>query len=401
MSAEIVSTNPAVRAVIEGKAPRPAQLAAARGALPLPPNDQLEILVAFASGADAELAENAKKSLLSQDGPTLEAALRSSEVAPAVLAHFATRDEFPLSIHEAIVTNTRTPHEALVQFAKTSSKGELLELLSHNQQLMIQIPGVIDGILGNSNRTPEAERRALETKREFFEKERGAQQVANELRAQGKEAAAEFIEKGEFEIGDNFSAEDAAFIAEHIVVSDKETDDSWLGLEYLEELYEESDADRRAAVNKIMGELSEDGEVPSERVSMLYRIMKLGVKDRIRLGQKGDREARNILIRDPNKLVSQAVVNNPKITEQEVEQIASMRTITEDILRQISISRHWSRSYTIMHNLAKNPRTPISNVMTIMNRMQLRDLIALANNRNISDAVRRHALRLSNARKGR
>ena len=51
---------------------------------------------------------------------------------------------------------------------------------------------------------------------------------------------------------------------------------------------------------------------------------------------KGDREARNILIRDPNRIVSQAVVKNPRITEQEVETIAPMRSITEDILRQIA-----------------------------------------------------------------
>ena len=400
MSSEIVSTNPAVRAVLEGKAPRPAQLAAARGILPLPPIDQLEILVSFASGGDTELADHAKKSLLSQDTSTLETVLRSKEVAPSVLAHFATRDEFPLSIHEAIVTNTKTPQAALVEFAKTSTKGELLELLSHNQQLMIQIPGLIDGILGNSNRTPEAERRALETKREFFEKERGAAQIASELRAQGKEAAAEFIEKAEFAGGD-LTDEDAAFFAEHIVVPDRETDDSWLALEYLEELYEESDADRKAAVSKILGEMQEDGEIPSERVSMLYRIMKLNVKDRIRLGTKGDREARNILIRDPNRLVAQAVVQNPRITEQEVEQIAAMRTAGEDILRQIAASRHWSRSYSIVHNLVRNPRTPIGNSMTIMSRMQLKDLVALSNNRNVSDAVRRHALRLASARKGK
>jgi hypothetical protein len=290
----------------------------------------------------------------------------------------------------------------LVEFARSSTKGELLELLSLNQQLLIQIPGIIDGIIGNPNRTVEAERRALETKREFFEKERGAQQIANELRAQGKEAAAEYIEKAEFTGGDSdLTAEDAAFLADHIVVPDRETDDSWMALEYLEELYEESDADRKAALNKILGELGEEGEIPSERVSMLSRIMKLGVKDRVRLATKGDREARNILIRDPNRLVSQAVVSNPRITEQEVESISAMRSIPEDVLRQISINRQWSRNYTIVHNLAKNPRTPISNVMTIMNRMQLKDLVALSKNRNVSDAVRRHALRLSIARKGK
>lgn len=401
MSSEIRSTNPAVRAVIEGKAPRPAQVAAARGVLPLPPSDQLEVLVWFANGGDTELSGHAKKSLLSQDSLTLETVLRSKDASPLVLAHFATREELPRSVHEAIITNVNTPPEALVEFSKTSTNGELLELLSFNQQLLIQIPGLIDGIMGNSNRTVEAERRAAEIKREFFEKERGAQQIANELRAQGKEAAAEYIEKSDFGASGEITDDDALFLAEHIVVPDRETDDSWLSLEYLEELYQETDADRRAALNKILGEMGEDGEMPSERVSILYKIMRLGVKDRIRLAMKGDREARNILIRDPNRLVSQAVVNNPRITEQEVESITAMRSISEDILRQIAINRQWSKSYNISHNLARNPRTPISNVMTLMNRMQLRDLVALSNNRNVSDAVRRHALRLSMARKGK
>jgi len=78
-----------------------------------------------------------------------------------------------------------------------------------------------------------------------------------------------------------------------------------------------------------------------------------------------------------------------------------MRSVPEDVLRSIASNRTWSRSYTIMHNLAKNPRTPIGNVMTIMNRMQLRDLNAMTKNKNISDAVRKHAQRLVQARAGR
>jgi hypothetical protein len=116
---------------------------------------------------------------------------------------------------------------------------------------------------------------------------------------------------------------------------------------------------------------------------------------------KGDREARNILIRDPNRIVAQAVMTNPRITEQEVEKIAAMRTVTEDILRQIASSRQWSRSYSIVHNLARNPRTPIHNVLNSLSRLQLKDLNALSKNRNVSDAVRRQALRLSQARAGK
>ena len=404
MSSEITSTNPVVKAVVEGTAPRPAQVAASRGILPLPQTDLLEILVNFFDGGDAELKENARTTLLAQNVDALEETIRSAEIAPSVLAYFAGREDLPAAIQETILTNTRTPPPAVAKFAAKTQNGSLLELISFNQQLLIQNPAIIDAIIGNSSRTPEAERRASEIKREFFEKERGAQQIANEMRARGNEAAAEFLEQAEFAAdleGSGMSIEDAIFLAEHIEVPDRETDDSWLGLEFIEEIYEETDEQRKAIFNKILGELqSEEGEVPGERVSMLNRIMHMGVKDRVKLGMKGDREARNILIRDPNRLVSSSVVNNPRISEQEVAMISSMRSISEDILRQIASNRQWARSYKIMHSLAKNPRTPIANAITIMSRLQLRDLAVLMKNRNVSDAVRRQAMRLHAARTG-
>ncbi|MEQ1643042.1 MAG: hypothetical protein ABL959_06315 [Pyrinomonadaceae bacterium] len=404
MSFEVVSTNPVVKAVVEGSAPRSAQLAASRGLLPLPQADLLELLVALNASQDGEIKQNAAETLRSQQAADIESTVRSAETAPSVLQYFATQLDLPVTVHEAVLTNPSTPAPAIASFAARTQNGSLLELISFNQQLLIQHPAIIDAIIGNASRTAEAERRASETKREFFEKERGAQQIANELRARGNEAAAEFLESAEFTEdmeASGISLDDALFIAQHIEVPDRETDDSWLSLEYIEEIYEETEEQRKAALNKILGELqNEEEELDGERLSMLNRIMKMGVKDRVKLGSKGDREARNILIRDPNRLVSSAVVNNPRITEQEVETIASMRSISEDILRQIAANRQWARSYTIMHQLAKNPRTPLANTMTIMTRLQLRDLLALTKNRNVPDAVRRQAQRLHSARTG-
>ena len=403
MSSEISSSNPVVKAVVEGTAPRPAQLAAARGSLPLPQSDLLEILVTFFEGSDVELKEAASETLRSQQPEALESTIRSADLAPRVLAHFSSSLDLPSSIHEAILTNPTTPPEAVARFVEKTGNSVLIELVAFNQQLLIQNPAILDAILANPNRTPDAERRASEIKREFFEKERGAQQIANELRAQGNEAAAEFIEQAEFAVdlgGSGMSLDDALFIAKHIEVPDQETDDSWLALEYIEEIYEESEEQRQAILKKILGEMQADDEASSERISMLNRIMRMGVKDRVKLGMKGDREARNILIRDPNKLVSGAVVNNPRISAKEVENIASMRSVSEDILRQIATNRQWARTYSIMHALAKNPRLPIGNAITIMTRLQLRDLVALSKNRNVSDAVRRQAARLYTARSG-
>jgi len=405
MNFEINSENPVVKAIIEGKAPQPARLAAARGILPLPQNDLLEILVALTLDTDAEISQSARQTLDSQDAAELQNVFNSKDVAPRVLDFFAERGNLPVAAYEAIIQNPKTPEQTIVRFARTSKSGELLELISFNQQLLIQSPTIIDAIITNPYRTAEAERRAAEVKREFFEKERGAQQIANELRAQGKEAAAEFIETAEFAEDfeeSNITIDDALFLAQHIEVPDSEVDDSWLSLEFIEEIYEETEEQREAIVNKILGDIQfEEDSVSAERVSMINRILKMGMKDRVKLAMKGDREARNILIRDPNRIVAQAVINNARITEQEVEKIASMRAVPEDVLRLIAINRNWIRNYMIMHKLAQNPRTPIANVITILTRLQLRDLAALSKNRNVSDAVRRQALRLAQARTGR
>lgn len=405
MTSEIESTNPVVKALVEGSAPRPAQLAASRGILPLPETDLLEVLVTMARSDDAELAENARVSLNSQDEATLDGSLRS-ETAPAhVLSYFAERPNVSAKAHEAVIQNPRTPAHSIVQFARQTKSGPLLELLSFNQQLLIQTPAILEAILANEFKTSEAERRAAETKREFFEKERGTQQIANELRAQGKEAAAEFIEGSEFGLdldAAGMDLDDALFLASMIEVPDDETDDSWMSLEFIEEFYEETEADRQAIIDKILGEMKVDGvDMPSERISILNRIMKMGMKDRVKLAMKGDREARNILIRDPNRIVAQAVVQNPRITEQEVEKIAAMRSVPEDILRKIANDRQWARSYAVVHNLARNPRVPIANILNILTRLQARDLENLSKNKNISDAVRKQAKRLSEQRKGR
>jgi hypothetical protein len=405
MNFEVNSTNPVVRAIIAGTAPPPAKLAAARGMLPLPQNDLLEILVALATGSDPVLAENARQTISSQDTASLKDAMQSSEVAPRVLDFFADYENLPNEICESIVQNTRTPEESIVKLARKTTNGDLLELISFNQQLLIKAPAIIDAIIANNYRTSEAERRAQEVKREFFEKERGAQQIANELRAQGKEAAAEFVEKAEFADnpkGFDLSFEDAILLAQHIEVPDSEVDDSWLSLEFIEEMYEESPEERAAIIDKILGELRYEDEdsVSGERISMLNRILKMGMKDRVKLAMKGDREARNILIRDPNRIVAQAVVQNARITEMEVEKIASMKSVPEDVLRLIAINRAWARNYQIMFKLAQNPRTPMGNVISILTRLQLRDLIAMTKNRNISDAVRKQALRLASARMG-
>ncbi|HEX8190530.1 MAG TPA: hypothetical protein VF586_19380 [Pyrinomonadaceae bacterium] len=399
MSANTISSNPVVQAVLSGAAPQPARMAAARGMLPVPQDVLLELLVALRADADEEVARAAEETLAGQEAATLLGVASAQETAPAVLSYLAERPGLAREVQESLALNASTPDEAVAALARVTAEGPVLELVSLNQQRLIRAPAIIDAVLANPARTSEADRRVRETRAEFFEKERGARQVADEMRARGLGAAAEFVESAEsFSAEGGLSLDDAWLIAQHIEVSDVDIDDSWLPSERYEDLLDETFEQRQAAAERLVAEANADGSAPPERVALIRRIMLMRVKDRIKLGMKGDREARSILIRDPNRVVAQAVINNPRITDHEVEAIAAMRTVADDVLRQIAMNRGWARQYPIIHNLARNPRTPLPTAMSILPRLHTKELKGLGQNRNISDAVRRQALRLATAR---
>jgi regulator of extracellular matrix RemA (YlzA/DUF370 family) len=391
--------NPAVQAIIDGAAPHQARLAAASGLLPLPQSDLLEVLVALRQSDNPEIADAAKETLESQDEQDLLTAAQSEETPAGVLDYLATRTKDPRPISEALILNNKTSDQAIAGLAAVTSDGSLLDLIALNQQRLIRFPQIIDAILANSDRTQEAERRARETKREFFEKERGAQQIAQELRSRGQSAAAEFFENADLSGG--LSVEDAWLIAEHIEVSDAELDNSWLPTERYEELKAETPEQLESNFKRAVEyEKLELGEIPPERVSLIRRVMFMNARDRMKLAMKGDREARSILIRDSNRVVATAVIQNPRVTDKEVENIAAMRTVADEVLRLISLNRGWARSYPIIHNLVRNPRTPLPTVVSILPRIRTKDLQNLTQNRNVSEAARRQAQRLSQARSG-
>jgi regulator of extracellular matrix RemA (YlzA/DUF370 family) len=391
-----------VAAIVNGTAPQPARLAAARGLLPLPQADLLETLVALANATDEEIATAAGETLGEQERSDLLAAANSEQTALPVLSFLATAAVSDHAIREAAILNPATPDEAILNLATSTDDSVLLEIISLNQRRLIRTPEIIEAILQNSARTAEAERHVKETRKEFFEKERGARQIADELRARGNIAAAEFFETAELSgPAGELSFEDAWLIAQHIEVADADLDDSWLPAERLVELGAESVEEHVAAVNRIIEhETLEVGEPHPERVSLIRRVMFMNARDRMKLAMKGDREARSILIRDSNKVVATAVIKNPRVTDQEVENISSMRTVSDEVLRLIALNRAWARSYPIIHNLTRNPRTPIPTVVGILPRIRTKDLQHLSQNRNVSEAVRRQALRLVSTRSG-
>ena len=115
---------------------------------------------------------------------------------------------------------------------------------------------------------------------------------------------------------------------------------------------------------------------------------------------KGTREERAILIRDPNRIVATAVLGSPKVTDGEIESFASMKNVSDGILRQIGNHRDWTKRYGVVSNLVRNPRTPIAISLGMVSRLNPRDIKSLAVDRNVPEAIRKQAQRFVRTPKG-
>jgi len=147
-------------------------------------------------------------------------------------------------------------------------------------------------------------------------------------------------------------------------------------------------------------EKQEKKQQEDRELTILQRVQKLSISEKILIALRGGREIRNILFRDPNKEVALTVLENPKITETEIELIARSRSIPDEALRKITKKREWMKSYNIKHALVTNPKTPTGLAIQLISDLKTKDLVTLEKNKNVAEGVRVTAKRLLRARKG-
>jgi hypothetical protein len=129
-------------------------------------------------------------------------------------------------------------------------------------------------------------------------------------------------------------------------------------------------------------------EEEEDSQSVTQRLAQMNVPQRLKRASKGTREERSILIRDPNKLIATAVLSSPKLTSAEVESIAKMANVSEEILRIIAMNRSWIKNYNVVWSLTKNPKTPVQLSMNLLSRLAEKDLQKLSTDRNVPDILR-------------
>ncbi len=151
-------------------------------------------------------------------------------------------------------------------------------------------------------------------------------------------------------------------------------------------------APARAPVPATAAKRQAQGE--PRRENTLQKINNLDVKGRIQLALKGNKEERSILVRDGTKVVALAVLDAPKITDGEVEKIALQKNVLEAVLRTIPLKRRFMKNYIIIRNLTSNPRTPMDLSLGLMKHLLAQDLKNLSSNKEISETVRKLALKM-------
>jgi hypothetical protein len=125
-----------------------------------------------------------------------------------------------------------------------------------------------------------------------------------------------------------------------------------------------------------------------EKASVVQRLANMSVPEKVQAAMKGTREMRAMLIRDPNKMVSLAVLSCPKVTETEIESFARMGSVGEDVLRTIGQTRAWVKSYNVVLSLVRNSKTPLATSMMLLNRLNESDVRRLSIDRNVPEQLR-------------
>jgi hypothetical protein len=341
---ELTATS-VIGLIESGAYPRDVVATIARGFLPLEQDDLIGVLLYLIPSDDEEIAGYATAALGDIPSRAILEFASNEQLAPEHLVRLlaVTGDN---GVIEALIRNRAVPDAAIADFARRAEPG-VQEVIVINQARIIRAPEILEALLENPTLSPDVRRRALETKEEFFE----------------KKARYEPLEEDEEE-------------PEVIEVP----------LEPIADLLEKATEQQDAPLSLVQLTLSEQND--PKKAALWTRLQFMTVAEKVMIAYRGDRTVRMLLVRDRNRLICAAVMRNPRMTEQEAENIASMRNVEDEVLRMLANRRDWMSKYNILLTLCRNPKTPVGVVLPFINRLTLRDLKGLKDDRGIQQVVR-------------
>ena len=337
--------------VQDGSYPRETILTIARGFLPLPQDDLITVVAFLATSPDTEISQLAHETLKDVPLRSLLAFAGNEASSPDNLA-LLMRATDDASVLEALIRNRTLPDASVIELAGRADPA-VQEVIVINQLRILRAPQILDALLANPRVSAETRRRALETREEFFDKKARLEKLA-------EDEVAEFLEEDPI-------------------------------VDLLEKAAQEDAANKAAGIDPADALKAIEATLEPDKRPIFAKILTMSVSDKVKLAFKGGRSERMILVRERNKLICSAVMRNPRMSESEVELIAGMRNVDDEVLRLVSMRRDWMSKYNIVMSLARNPKVPIGVVLPLINRLTLRDLKTLKDDKGVSETVRQNA----------
>ncbi|MBK8940810.1 MAG: hypothetical protein IPM79_25130 [Polyangiaceae bacterium] len=338
--------------------PKLQEMAAKGVAIGVPPGDLIVVLAALTQSAEPGVADTARRTLDNLPAQVLSGAL-GANLQAAAIHEIATRNHDRIDVLGRLIAMPAIDIDTLLEVGKVCSE-DASELLATNEERLLSNPKLIEVLYLNKRTRMSTADRMIELA------------VRNNVEVglpAWKEAAAaiqnELIPEptGELSPDDVLFAQNLA-LAEAMRAQGEEIEDT----------------------HELVGD--EEEKVKDKYVPLFREIAMMTTTQKIRLASVGTPEAIMILISDASPLVASAAAKSPNINEAVVEQVAKRRNIMADVLTSIGQRPELLRRLSTKRDLMKNPKTPPSLALKLINHFQAHELERMAGDRNVGGATR-------------
>lgn len=354
---------------------------AAKGALAIPADQMLEILVYLTQ--NPVFAQDARMTLASFDFESTVKIIASPQTAPEVLGYFWSPQNRRPGLMPALVENPAITETLLIELAVECPREIVTILLGssrvQNSYALIEALGTNPHVEAHELQALRGEPSAAEIEvadataestesnslRQQFEREHAAEIAAEEgkgfqlVEGEGDRQGGEQVASGESQ---------SPSIPDHA---------------------------NEALAAAALGAQTRSANAPDDgkRLTLLQKLSRMTAAERVKAAFTAGREERAVLIRDGARVVQNAVLSSPKLTDPEVEVFAAAKNVHDNVLREIARNRRFMKSYAVMRNLVQNPKTPPDIALPLVKMLMVYDLKALQRSRNVSETIRAMAAR--------
>ena len=357
-----------LRKFVDPASPIAMRTMAAKGLVPIPPKDLVFVQCVLSASDDPKLAEAADKSLRGHPEAILKPIVKL-DLPAQILDLLATRVVERAALCEDLLLNKSVADDTLARICPQLSEASIALLIQNEERLLRSAPLVIA-----LKDHPLASRAAVD--RMF------------DLLVRGGVILDDVPELTDAIL--RLSSDERLAAVAKIEVPLDMLDPAFTGSAAPAEPAPEASAEMPDLEAELAPEETEPAEDPN-KIPFLKRLATMTIAQKVAVALKGNKEVRTALLRDSNKLVAVAAIKNPRITDQEVVQVAASKNANEEVLRIVCNNREWTRSYGVKLALVMNPKTPLGVAMRFLPLLNQSDLKNIATSKNLSSAIANQA----------